>query len=142
MTSAYATINTKISLDVTFSAYNNASAERYSCVTNTATAVYIEIMLDAALAAAGSAQAEMWPHVTIKCYANAVCELEIDFGHQMTALVESSDANSIGKHDANSTCQMTESVHSFDAELRTACLYKLGKVCTFSECMCHLLRSP
>ena len=44
----------------------------------------------------------------------------------MTALVESSDANSIGKHDTNSTRQMTESVHSLDAELKTACLYMLG----------------
>ena len=62
-TSAYAAVNTKISLDATLSAYNSASAEISSCVTDTATAVNIEIMLDAALAAAGSTQAEMRPHV-------------------------------------------------------------------------------
>ena len=58
-TSIYATVNTKISVDVTPSAYNSASAEISSCVTDTATAVNAGIMLDATLAAAGSAQAEI-----------------------------------------------------------------------------------
>ena len=71
----------------------------------------------------------------ITCYANGVCGFEADFIHQMTALVESSDAISISKHDTNSNRQVTESVHSLDAELRTACLYELGKGCTFSECV-------
>ena len=69
--------------------------------------------------------------VSIETLFLGCCKLEADFSHQITVSVESSDANSISIHNTTTTPQMTDFVHSLEAERRTAYLYEHGKAYTF-----------